>query len=61
MEQILITEQTVLPIINNDCVESTRSNYANYMSTSSTNGDGALIDIIKDVIIIVGPIDNSSM
>ena len=61
MEQILITEQTVLPITNIDCVESTRSNYANYMSTSSTNGAGALIDIIKDVIIIIGPIDNSSL
>ena len=55
MELILITEQTVLPITNIDCAESTKSNYANYLSASSTNCAGALIDIIKDVLIHADP------
>ncbi len=61
MEQVLITEQMLLPITNINCAESTRSNYANYMRASTTNEVGALIDIIEDILITVGPTDNSNM
>ena len=61
MEQVLITEQILLPITNIKCAESTKSNYANYMSASTTNDVGALIDIIEDILITVDPTDNSNM
>lgn len=61
MEQVLITEQILLPITNINCAESTKSNYANYMSASTTNDVGALIDIIEDILITVDPTDNSNM
>lgn len=61
MEQVLITEQILLPITNTHSAESARSNYANYMSASTTNDVGALIDIIEDILITVGPTDNSNM
>lgn len=61
MEQVLITEQILLPITNINCAESAKSSYANYMSASTTNDVGALIDIIEDILITVGPTDNSNM
>ena len=57
MDKELKIEKIVLPVINIDCAESTKSNYANYMSVSSTNDASALIDIIENVTIIVGPIN----
>lgn len=54
MEQVVLTEQQILPVTNIDCVASVQSNYANYQSNSATNGTNALIDILENVIIIIG-------
>ena len=55
MEQIWLTKQTILPTTYSiDCVETTRSNYANYRNESSTNEANAMIDILENVIIIMG-------
>ena len=59
MENRVLTEKAILPTINIVCAESTRSNYANYMRASSTNDDGALIDIIDNVVVIVDSTDSS--
>ena len=53
MEQKLLTEQSNFPTISFGCVESAKSNYATYQSTSSTNDESALIDIMENVLVVV--------
>ncbi len=60
MGQVLLTEQTILPIVNFNSVISVQSNYANYHSISSTNGSNSLIDILENVIVLVGSADDET-
>ena len=53
MDQILLTEQSNFPTISFGCVESAKSNYANYQSASLTNDKSALIDIMENVFVVV--------
>ncbi len=52
MDQVLLTEQTILPTTDINCIISTKSNYANYHTISTTNGFNALIDILENVIVL---------
>lgn len=62
MEQVWLTEQQILPVtFSIDCVETTGSNYANYMNDSSTNETNAMIDILENVVIILGPSNQSNV
>ena len=51
MDQVLLTEQTILPTTDIDCIISTKSNFANYHTSSTTNSSNALIDILENVIV----------
>ena len=53
MEQVLLTEQTILPSLKMNSVASAESNYVNFLSISSTKNTNALIDILQGVIIYV--------
>ena len=54
MDQTLITEQTLFPVVDIDVVGVAESNYANYQSSTATNGANALIDIMENIIVLVG-------
>lgn len=52
IQQLLLTEQRNLQVINAGCVASIRSGYANYSRNSTTNDTNALINLLEDLIII---------
>lgn len=57
MNQVLLTEQTILPTTDINFIVSAKSNYANYHTISTTNGFNALIDILENVIVITNTED----
>ena len=57
MEQVLLTEQTILPTTDINGIISTKSNYANYHTISTTNGYSALIDILENVTVLTNTED----
>ena len=61
MDQVLPTEQIVLPTTDISCIISAKSNYANYHTISTTNGFNALIDILENVIVLTDMEDNEKM
>ncbi len=54
MDQILKSELTVFPMMDIDVVGISKSSFANYQSSTATNGANALIDIMENVVILVG-------
>lgn len=57
MDQVLLTEQTILPTTDINYIVSSKSNYANYHTISTTNGFNALIDILENVIVLTNTDD----
>ena len=51
-QQLLLTEQQNLQVINIGCVATIRSGYANYSRSSTTKDTNALINLLENLIYI---------
>lgn len=54
MSQLIIMEQTIIPIANVNDYVSIKSSFANYQRASATKNSDALIDILDGAIILLG-------
>lgn len=54
MNQIAITQLTMLPTTNVSYSESIKTNYANYQSSSTTQNNDALINVLSGSTFLIG-------
>ena len=53
MDQLILSVQNNIPTLYFGCVESAKTNYANYQSSSTTNDENAMIDIMEHSLTVI--------